>query len=147
EQILRDRFAYARTRSRYYGHTVHIVFPEKSLPFPIIGAPDIDTAPQKTPMLCSDHHHDPGKPRIAGHPEPAQRSSIRRLRRSSKFGGLVMHFLLKLGYRGRIVPVHLRAKEVPGIPAVARVFRTRSRWSRCWLATRSPRNACTRSDS
>lgn len=36
-----------------------------------------------------------------------------------KFGGRVMHFLVKHGYRGRIVPVHPTATEVLGIPAVA----------------------------
>lgn len=39
----------------------------------------------------------------------------------AKFGGRVMHFLLKHGYRGRIVPVHPSAKEVLGIPAVAQL--------------------------
>ena len=36
----------------------------------------------------------------------------------AKFGGRVMHFLVKHGYRGRIVPVHPTATEVLGIPAV-----------------------------
>lgn len=39
----------------------------------------------------------------------------------AKFGGRVMHFLLKHGYRGRIVPVHPSAKEVLGIPAVVQL--------------------------
>ncbi|MBY0271591.1 MAG: acetate--CoA ligase family protein [Burkholderiales bacterium] len=37
----------------------------------------------------------------------------------AKFGGRVMHFLVKHGYRGRIVPVHPNAAEVLGIPAVS----------------------------
>lgn len=37
----------------------------------------------------------------------------------AKFGGRVMHFLVKHGYRGRIVPVHPTAAEVFGIPAVS----------------------------
>lgn len=37
----------------------------------------------------------------------------------AKFGGRVMHFLVKHGYRGRIVPVHPSATEVLGIPAVS----------------------------
>lgn len=36
----------------------------------------------------------------------------------AKFGGRVMHFLVKHGYRGRIVPVHPTATDVLGIPAV-----------------------------
>lgn len=39
----------------------------------------------------------------------------------AKFGGRVMHFLVKHGYRGRIVPVHPSAPEVLGIPAVAQL--------------------------
>jgi len=39
----------------------------------------------------------------------------------AKFGGRVMHFLQQHGYRGRIVPVHPTAKEVLGIPAVAKL--------------------------
>ncbi len=39
----------------------------------------------------------------------------------AKFGGRVMHFLVKHGYRGRIVPVHPTAAEVLGIPAVAKL--------------------------
>lgn len=35
----------------------------------------------------------------------------------AKFGGRVMRFLIKHGYRGRIVPVHPTASEVLGIPA------------------------------
>lgn len=37
----------------------------------------------------------------------------------AKFGGRVMQFLVKHGYRGRIVPVHPSAAEVLGIQAVA----------------------------
>lgn len=37
----------------------------------------------------------------------------------AKFGGRVMHFLLKHGYRGRIVPVHPAATEILGLPATA----------------------------
>lgn len=37
----------------------------------------------------------------------------------AKFGGRVMHFLVKHGYRGRIVPVHPSATAVLGIPAVS----------------------------
>lgn len=37
----------------------------------------------------------------------------------AKFGGRVMHFLVKHGYRGRIVPVHPTAPAVLGLPAVA----------------------------
>lgn len=39
----------------------------------------------------------------------------------AKFGGRVMHFLVKHGYRGRIVPVHPTAAEVLGIPAVSKL--------------------------
>lgn len=39
----------------------------------------------------------------------------------AKFGGRVMNFLVKHGYRGRIVPVHPTAAEVLGIPAVAQL--------------------------
>jgi acyl-CoA synthetase (NDP forming) len=39
----------------------------------------------------------------------------------AKFGGRVMHFLVKHGYRGRIVPVHPTATEVFGIPAVPKL--------------------------
>lgn len=39
----------------------------------------------------------------------------------AKFGGRVMHFLVKHGYRGRIVPVHPTAAEVLGIPAVPKL--------------------------
>ena len=39
----------------------------------------------------------------------------------AKFGGRVMHFLGKHGYRGRIVPVHPTAREVLGIPAVTKL--------------------------
>lgn len=37
----------------------------------------------------------------------------------AKFGGRVMHFLVKHGYRGRIVPVHPSATEILGIPAAS----------------------------
>ena len=37
----------------------------------------------------------------------------------AKFGGRVMHFLLKHGYRGRIVPVHPTATKILGLPAMA----------------------------
>lgn len=39
----------------------------------------------------------------------------------AKFGGRVMHFLVKHGYRGRIIPVHPSAAEVLGIPAVPKL--------------------------
>jgi len=39
----------------------------------------------------------------------------------AKFGGRVMHFLVKHGYRGRIVPVHPSATEILGIPAVSKL--------------------------
>ncbi len=39
----------------------------------------------------------------------------------AKFGGRVMHFLVKHGYSGRIVPVHPTAAEVLGIPAVSKL--------------------------
>jgi acyl-CoA synthetase (NDP forming) len=39
----------------------------------------------------------------------------------AKFGGRVMHFLVKHGYGGRIVPVHPSATEVLGIPAVPKL--------------------------
>ncbi|MBX9906005.1 MAG: acetate--CoA ligase family protein [Burkholderiales bacterium] len=39
----------------------------------------------------------------------------------AKFGGRVMHFLVKHGYRGRIVPVHPSATAVLGIPAVSKL--------------------------
>lgn len=39
----------------------------------------------------------------------------------AKFGGRVMNFLLKHGYRGRIIPVHPSAKDVLGIPAIAQL--------------------------
>ncbi len=39
----------------------------------------------------------------------------------AKFGGRVMHFLVKHGYRGRIVPVHPTAAEVLSIPAIPKL--------------------------
>ncbi|MGA0032243.1 MAG: acetate--CoA ligase family protein [Burkholderiales bacterium] len=42
----------------------------------------------------------------------------------AKFGGRVMQFLVKHGYRGRIVPVHPAAAEVFGMPAVATLTAT-----------------------
>jgi acyl-CoA synthetase (NDP forming) len=39
----------------------------------------------------------------------------------AKFGGRVMHFLVKHGYRGRIVPVHPSAVTVLDIPAVPKL--------------------------
>lgn len=52
----------------------------------------------------------------------------------AKFGGRVMHFLLKHGYRGRIVPVHPSAKEVLGIPAMAQLSATGEPVDVCLLA-------------
>ena len=52
----------------------------------------------------------------------------------AKFGGRVMHFLLKHGYRGRIVPVHPTAKEVLGIPAVPQLSGTGDPVDICLLA-------------
>ncbi|MDP2399093.1 MAG: acetate--CoA ligase family protein [Burkholderiales bacterium] len=52
----------------------------------------------------------------------------------AKFGGRVMHFLLKHGYRGRIVPVHPSAKEVLGIPAVAQLSAVSEPVDVCLLA-------------
>lgn len=51
-----------------------------------------------------------------------------------KFGGRVMHFLRKHGYRGRIVPVHPTAAEVLGIPAVPRLAGTGEPVDTCLLA-------------
>lgn len=39
----------------------------------------------------------------------------------AKFGGRVMHFLIKHGYPGRIVPVHPTAAGVLGIPAASKL--------------------------
>jgi len=52
----------------------------------------------------------------------------------AKFGGRVMHFLLKHGYRGRIIPVHPTATEVLGIPAVAQLTGTGDPVDVCLLA-------------
>ena len=52
----------------------------------------------------------------------------------AKFGGRVMHFLLKHGYRGRIVPVHPSAREVLGIPAVAQLTGSGDAVDVCLLA-------------
>ena len=38
-----------------------------------------------------------------------------------KVGGVPVALLKKLGYQGRIVPVHPEAKEIQGLPAVARI--------------------------
>lgn len=52
----------------------------------------------------------------------------------AKFGGRVMHFLVKHGYRGKIVPVHPTAGEVLGIPAVAGLAASGERVDVCLLA-------------
>lgn len=52
----------------------------------------------------------------------------------AKFGGRVMHFLVKHGYRGRIVPVHPTAAEVLGIPAVPKLTATGDPVDVCILA-------------
>jgi acetyl-CoA synthetase (ADP-forming) len=52
----------------------------------------------------------------------------------AKFGGRVMHFLVKHGYRGRIVPVHPSAAEVLGIPAVPRLAAAGTPVDVCLLA-------------
>lgn len=52
----------------------------------------------------------------------------------AKFGGRVMHFLVKHGYRGRIAPVHPTAAEVLGIPAVPKLTATGDPVDVCILA-------------
>lgn len=52
----------------------------------------------------------------------------------AKFGGRVMHFLVKHGYRGRIVPVHPTATEVLGIPAVPKLAAAGESVDVCMLA-------------
>ncbi|WP_029043765.1 acetate--CoA ligase family protein [Cupriavidus sp. WS] len=38
-----------------------------------------------------------------------------------KFGGRIIHYVTRNGYRGRVVPVNPRRSEVAGLPAVARI--------------------------
>jgi acetyl-CoA synthetase (ADP-forming) len=38
-----------------------------------------------------------------------------------KFGGRIIHYVTRNGYRGRVVPVNPRRAEIAGLPAVARI--------------------------